>query len=182
MGSMIPAPDEIRTGIHCPLPRCQKGARGAKKNLDHIKGSPSFVIPNDEGLEFMIASSIQITACLILIGASLYWWSTRKATVGAYRFLLPAVVASSVAGLVVAYTHWAELFVLWYSGAIYEAGGTPSLGLTIEQYAITASVLMILPALAIIRGIGRNALLVAMLGCLACVPKVSNWLFPWSGC
>lgn len=130
----------------------------------------------------MIATLLQVACCAALAGAAIFWIAKRKPSTGAWRFLLPYAIAASVAGVIVAYATWMELFVLWYSGAKHEVDGQPPFGLTIEQYAVAHSVFVLIPALSMIPSVGRRAFVVTFLSLLAVIPATIGWLFPWGGC
>lgn len=86
-----------------------------------------------------------------------------------YRHMLPFVIASGLLALLILYQCFMEFFVASYSGAIYEVGGVTRGH--IAWIAISVF-LMLLPFLALIPSIGRQALLLLVVACLAAVPSV----------
>lgn len=66
-----------------------------------------------------ILMALQFLACLALAVFSLRWRLTQ-AGVSAYRHLLPFSIAAWMLGFVLVYPFAMELFVAWYSGAMYE--------------------------------------------------------------
>jgi hypothetical protein len=117
----------------------------------------------------MITTTLHLLACIALAVAAFY--CRQQPTVGnsVYRQMLPFVIASGLLALLILYQYFIEFFVASYSGAIYEVGG-----LTRGHIAwIAISVfLMLLPLVGLIPSIGRQALLLLVVACLAAVPSV----------
>jgi hypothetical protein len=117
----------------------------------------------------MISTTLHLLACISVAVAALYWKHHASVGDSVYRQMLPFVIASGLLALLILYQYFMEFFVASYSGAIYEVGG-----LTRGRIAWTAiSVfLMLLPLVGLIPAIGRQALLLLVIACLAAVPSV----------
>jgi hypothetical protein len=117
----------------------------------------------------MIATTLHLLACIALAVAALYRRNLASVSDSVYRQMLPFVIASGFLALLIIYQYFMDFFVASYSGAIYEVGE-----LNRGQIAwIAISVfLMLLPLLGLIPSIGRDALLLLVVACLAAVPSV----------
>ena len=117
----------------------------------------------------MIATILHLLACNALAFAALYWRHHASVGDSVYRQMFPFVIASGLLAVLILYQYFMEFFVASYSGAIYEVGG-----LTRGHIAwIAISIfLMLLPLVGLIPSIGRHALLLLVVACLAAVPSV----------
>lgn len=117
----------------------------------------------------MIPTTLHLLACIALAAASLYGRYHDPAGDTAYRRMLPFIIAPGLPGLLIFYGYFMEFFVASYSGAIYEVG-VP----TRRQIAwIAVSVILtLLPLAGLIPSVGRKALFLLVLACLAAVPGV----------
>ena len=112
----------------------------------------------------MILFILHLCACGVLIAAAVYRLYTRG-TATAHGFLFPYIIVAALAGMVISYIHAMELFVAWYSGAAkYRLTGPYA------WVSISMSIAPLLPAFAIIPGVGRRPMTVALLGVLAVLP------------
>ncbi len=116
----------------------------------------------------MILHSLQPLSCLCLLAVAL---SLSKGIVKARPFLIPLIITSSVLGIATLYPNAIEIFVVNYSGAIYEMeslGSLPNVPYRWVYYG--NAILPLLPALALIPQIKRRSLVVATLALLGMVP------------
>ena len=122
----------------------------------------------------MILSTFQFLSCLALLSISI-WEIFRGNRLN--RFLLPSIVAASGLGIALIAPYLLEIFIIKYSGAIYEMEG---IGYRINGpywwvYYLGA-ILPLLPILALIPRIKRRPLIVATLALLGMVPSMfSAW-------
>lgn len=117
----------------------------------------------------MIPTTLHLLACIALAAAALYWRLHASMGESVYRQMLPFVIVSGLLALLILYQYFMEFFVASYSGAIYEVGGVTRGH--IAWIAISVF-LMLLPFLGLIPSIGRQALLLLAVACLAAVPSV----------
>ena len=121
----------------------------------------------------MIAITIQGLAALLLAAragrASLRSGSTD-------RSLVPFVGAAVAAGLLCAWQAFSEVFVAAYSDAHPDPETAPPIGLSLAQHALAESLLVLLPALALVPAIRRTPRAVTLIACLAWVPAGFAWL------
>lgn len=117
----------------------------------------------------MIPTTLHLLACIALAAAALYWRLHASMGESVYRQMLPFVIVSGLLALLILYQYFMEFFVASYSGAIYEVGGVTRGH--IAWIAISVF-LMLLPFLGLIPSIGRQALLLLVVACLAAVPSV----------
>ena len=122
----------------------------------------------------MILLTFQFLSCLALLSISI-WEIFRGNRLN--RFLLPSIVAASGLGIALIAPYLLEIFIIKYSGAIYEMEGI--------EYRINGpywwvyylgAILPLLPILALIPRIKRRPFIVATLALLGMVPSMfSAW-------
>ena len=66
---------------------------------------------------------LHIAACLCLTAASLFWLLKHERKENAHQFLFPFILAAGILGSVLLYLRVMELFIVDYSGALYETDG-----------------------------------------------------------
>lgn len=117
----------------------------------------------------MIPTTLHLIACIALVMASIHWRSRSDGGDSIYRRMRPFVFAAGFFGLLVLYGPLMELFVVYYSGAIYETGA-----LTRWQLAWIAvyMTLTLLPLAGLVPVVGRRSLPLIVIGLLAAVPDV----------
>ena len=69
----------------------------------------------------MMLAIVQVFSCLSLLIVALLITAGRR---NAGRFLLPAILAATIAGMLLVGPYLMEFFVIHYSGAIYEIRGS----------------------------------------------------------
>lgn len=117
----------------------------------------------------MIATTLHLLACIALAVAALYWRSHASVGDSVYRQMLPFVIASGLLALLILHQYFMEFFLASYSGAIYEIGGLPRGHIA---WIAVSAFLMLLPLVGLIPSIGRQAILLLVVACLAAVPSV----------
>jgi hypothetical protein len=118
-----------------------------------------------------ILMALQFLACLALAVFALRWHVTHAAGESAYRHLLPFTIAASVLGLVLVYPFAMELFVAWYSGAMYEMEAVAFRFNGPYWWAYRAGfVLPLLPVFGLFPWIGKRPVVMLVIAVLALVP------------
>lgn len=117
----------------------------------------------------MIATTLHLLACIALAVAALYWRHDASIGDSVYRLMLPFVIASGLPALLILYQYFMEFFVASYGGAIYKVGGLNRGHLAWINISVF---LMLLPLVGLIPSIGRQALLLLVVACLAALPSV----------
>ncbi len=121
----------------------------------------------------MIVDILQVTACVALIVAAMYWKFTRSDEQGVHKFLFPFILAASVLGIALVAPYAIEVFVDYYSGSLYQ----------VEAMAFrfngpywwvyySGLILPMLPIFGVLPQIGSRPIIVAIIAVLAMVPVV----------
>ena len=116
---------------------------------------------------------LHIAACLCLTAASLFWLLKHERKENAHQFLFPFILAAGILGSVLLYLRVMELFIVDYSGALYETDGASPPGHGLHRTILQASLgLLCLPLAGIFPGVGRRPLLMGGIGLLAIIPTL----------
>lgn len=115
--------------------------------------------------------ALQFFACFALAVFALRWRVTHGAGEGAYRYLVPFSIAASVLGFVLVYPFAMELFVAWYSGAMYEMEAVAFRFNGPYGWAYRAGfILPLLPVFGLFPWIGKRPVVMLVIAVLALVP------------
>ncbi len=121
-----------------------------------------------------ITPVLQLIACTTLIVISIQWRLTHSASENAFRHLLPFIAAASILGIILALP-FAELFVAYYSGALYEMESIKFRYEGPYWWAYWALVTFpLLPTLGLFPFIGKRPIVMATLAGLAML-TVTFW-------
>ena len=123
----------------------------------------------------IIVEIIQITACVVLMAAAIYWRLNRSVEQGVHRFLLPYILVASAMGIAVIAPFAMEMFVAYYSGAIYSFEPlTYRFSGPYWWYFYSALIFPLLPIFGVFPQIGNRPVVVAFIGMLAMAPVLFN--------
>lgn len=118
-----------------------------------------------------ILIALQFMACLSLAVFALRWRLSHAAGESAYRHLLPFAFAAWVLGFVLVYPFAMEIFVAWYSGAMYEMEAITFRFNGPYWWAYRAGfILPLLPVFGLFPWIGRRPVLMLVIAVLAILP------------
>jgi hypothetical protein len=119
----------------------------------------------------MITEILQVTGCIALATAALYWKFTRSTQQGAHKFLFPFIIAAGVLGIALIAPYAIELFVASYSGAIYESA-IVSFRFNGPYWWVyyCGFIFPLLPTFGVIPIIGSRPVVVAFLAVIALIP------------
>jgi hypothetical protein len=119
----------------------------------------------------MITEILQVTACIALAAAAIYWKVTRSTQQGAHKFLFPFIIAAGVLGIVLIAPYAIELFVTSYSGTIYEKDAV-SFRFNGPYWWVyyCGFILPLLPTFGVIPPVGNRPTIVALIAVLALIP------------
>ncbi|MES2981595.1 MAG: hypothetical protein V4727_04710 [Verrucomicrobiota bacterium] len=121
----------------------------------------------------MITEILQVAACVALIAAAMYWKFTRSCVQGTHKFLFPFILTASILGIALIAPYAIEVFVAYYSGAIYEVEAMNfRFNGSYGWVYYSGFILPLLPIFAVLPQIGSRPILVALVGMLAMVPVV----------
>ena len=119
----------------------------------------------------MIVDILQVTACVALIVAIIYWKLNRSAELRIHKFLLPYILVASALGIALIVPYAMELFIVYYSGENYEMEAvTYRFTGPYRWFFYGKSILPLLPILGVLPQIGSRPVFVAFIGVLAMVP------------
>lgn len=123
----------------------------------------------------IVVEIVQITACVVLIAAAIYWRSIRSVEQGAHRFLITYILVASAMGIAVVAPYVMEMFVAYYGGAIYSFESfTYRFGVRYWWYFYSALIFPLLPIFGVFPQIGNRPVVVAFIGVLAMAPVLFN--------
>lgn len=110
-------------------------------------------------------------ACLTLAVLAVRWRVSHASRESAYRFLLPINIAAGLLGIILVYPYAMEIFVAWYSGAMFEMEMISYRFNGPYGWAYYAGfILPLLPLLGWIPLIGKRPLLMLGIAALALIP------------
>jgi hypothetical protein len=121
----------------------------------------------------MILEILQVTACVALIAAAMYWKFIRATEQGTHKFLFPYILVASALGIALLASYAMELFIGYYSGAIYEVE-VAKFRYTGPYwwYYLGAVILPLLPIFGVLPQIGSRPIIVTIIGVLAMAPVI----------
>lgn len=129
------------------------------------------------GDEMMILMALQFVGCLALAVFALRWRLAHAARESAYRHLLPFTIAAWVLGFVLVYPLAMEVFVAWYSGAMYEVEAITFRFNGPYWWVYRAGfVLPLLPVFGLFPWIGKRPVLMLVIAVLAMLPVSFSYL------
>ena len=124
----------------------------------------------------MILHILQVAACVALIAAAMYWKLRRSNQQGVHKFLFPFILSASVMGMALLASYAMEVFIAYYSGAIY------ALELVFYRFDgpywwvfASGAILPILPIFGVFPQVGGRPVFVAFIGALAMAPFLFNY-------
>ena len=118
-------------------------------------------------------------ACLAVVVAAVYWLLRHRKDENSHLFFLPFVTVTFGAALQIQVLLLQELFVAWYSGAIYEFDAMMFRFNGPYWWAYVAgAILPLMPGLGLIPFVGRRPALVASLALIGLMPFIFRTLSP----
>jgi hypothetical protein len=124
----------------------------------------------------MMFSIPHVLSCLTLAIAAVYRRCTHPSSNGAHRFLFPYVMAAGCLGVVWLMPYFWEVAMQCYSTRSHEPLSFRFTGPYAWVY-LSAIFLPILPGIAILPGIGKRPVLVAIIALLAILPASFSLFF-----
>lgn len=127
----------------------------------------------------MILSILHLAACIVMSGASVFWIVRGTHSTGFHRFLFPYLIVAGICGILLTLSPLLEIWVAYYSGAIYE----------IEAFKFrfagpywwiysTSLAFPLFPLLGILPPIGQRPLLMTGIGIISVIPSLFLLLAP----
>lgn len=130
----------------------------------------------------MILTALQFTACFVLAVLAFRGRAMHAAGENAYRHLLPFTLAACALGFILVYPFAMEMFVAWYSGALYEMEAvTFRLNGPYGWVYRAGFILPLLPFFGLFPWIGRRPVLMLVIAVLASIPAAFTCLMNLRG-
>ena len=119
----------------------------------------------------MIIPALQFVSCIVLAVAAGRLIINHSTSEAAHRSLRPFIVVASILGWCIIYPFAVEIFVAYYSGAIYEMEAVSFRFNGVYWWVYSAGfILPLLPMIGLIPWVGRRPTLIVGIALLSLIP------------